>query len=135
MLALRLILSLTTLWLSPANLLAAEAVDLLLVLAADVSLSVDQQSYQSQREGYAQAFTDPRVLSAIRSGPSGRIAVCFFEWASTDTQNVIIDWMLIDGVQIAQQLSERLLELPRSGSGLTSSAAPSILQWRNVLLR
>jgi len=127
MLALRLILSLTTLWLSPANLLAAEAVD--------VSLSVDQQSYQLQREGYAQAFTDPRVLSAIRSGPSGRIAVCFFEWASTDTQNVIIDWMLIDGVQIAQQLSERLLELPRSGSGLTSSAAPSILQWRNVLLR
>ena len=127
MLALRLILSLTTLWLSPANLLAAEAVD--------VSLSVDQQSYQLQREGYAQAFTDPRVVSAIRSGPSGRIAVCFFEWASTDTQNVIIDWMLIDGVQIAQQLSERLLELPRSGSGLTSSAAPSILQWRNVLLR
>ena len=127
MLALRLILSLTTLWLSPANLLAAEAVD--------VSLSVDQQSYQLQREGYAQAFADPRVLSAIRSGPSGRIAVCFFEWASTDTQNVIIDWMLIDGVQIAQQLSERLLELPRSGSGLTSSAAPSILQWRNVLLR
>ena len=56
------------------KLLAAEPVDLLLVLAADVSRSVDQQKFQLQREGYAAAITDPRVLNPIRPGLTGRIA-------------------------------------------------------------
>ena len=55
---------------------AAEDVDLLLVLAADVSRSVDQPKFQLQREGYAAAISDPRVLDAISSGPNRRIAVC-----------------------------------------------------------
>ncbi len=60
---------------------AAEDVDLLLVLAADVSRSVDQPKFQLQREGYAAAISDPRVLEAIMSGPNRRIAVCFVEWS------------------------------------------------------
>src|SRR5689334_4147088 len=55
---------------------AAEEVDLLLVLAADVSRSVDQPKFQLQREGYAAALSNARVLEAIMSGPNRRIAVC-----------------------------------------------------------
>jgi hypothetical protein len=54
---------------------AAERVDLLLVLAADISRSVDEVKFQLQRSGYAAAFSDSRVIEAIRSGPNGRIAV------------------------------------------------------------
>src|ERR1700730_15266105 len=73
----------------------AEAVDLLLVFAADVSRSVDQQKFQLQRDGYAAAITNPRVLDAIRSGPHHRIAVCFVEWSGAGAQKVVIDWALI----------------------------------------
>ena len=66
--------------------LAAEAVDLLLVLAADVSRSVDAPKFQLQRDGYAAAITDPRVLEAIRSGPRGRMAICFVEWSEAATR-------------------------------------------------
>jgi hypothetical protein len=100
--------------------LAAEPVDLLLVLAVDASLSVSPESYQLQREGYAKAFTNPRVLRAIRSGATHRIAVYFFEWADSDTQNALIDWMLIDGPQSAQEFSGKLLGLPRLTFGATS---------------
>src|SRR5450759_1675890 len=99
---------------------AAEPVDLLLVLAADVSRSVDQQKFQLQREGYAAAITNPRVLNAIRSGLTGRIAVCFVEWSGVGSQNVVIDWMLIDGLQTAQQFGDRLLEAPGSFADRTS---------------
>ena len=57
--------------------LAAEEVDLLLVLASDVSRSVDGTKFKLQRDGYVAAISDPRVLETIRSGPYGRIAICF----------------------------------------------------------
>ena len=65
--------------LSAPALRAAEAVDLLLVLAADVSRSIDAPKFQLQRDGYAAAITDRRVLEVIRAGPHHRIAVCFVE--------------------------------------------------------
>ena len=55
----------------------AQNTDLLLVLAADVSRSIDQDEFDLQRKGYASALTDPRVLAAIRGGGNGTIAVCF----------------------------------------------------------
>jgi hypothetical protein len=116
--ALRL-LAVTILFAWP-GVLAAEPVDLLLVLAVDASLSVGPESHQLQREGYAKAFTNPRVLRAIRSGATHRIAVYFFEWADSDTQNVLIDWMLVDGPQSAQEFSDKLLGLPRLTFGATS---------------
>ncbi|HEY1475787.1 MAG TPA: DUF1194 domain-containing protein [Pseudolabrys sp.] len=99
---------------------AAERVDLLLVLAADVSRSVDAEKFKLQREGYAAAVADPRVLDAIRSGRQGRIAVLFAEWSGLGNQKVVIDWMLIDGPKAAQAFGDRLLESPRSFADRTS---------------
>src|SRR5665811_782004 len=99
---------------------AAEPVDLLLVLAADVSRSVDAQKFQLQREGYAAAVTNPRVLDAIRSGRQGRIAVLFMEWSGLGNQKVVIDWTAIDGLKAAQEFGDRLLESNRSFADRTS---------------
>ena len=99
---------------------AAEPVDLLLVLAADVSRSVDQTKFQLQRDGYAVAISNPRVLEAIRSGFNGRIGVLFEEWSGVGNQKVVIDWTIIDGAKTAQAFGDQLLELPRSFADRTS---------------
>src|SRR5674476_329247 len=99
---------------------AAEPVDLLLVLAVDVSRSADAQKFQLQREGYAAAVANPRVLDAIRSGRQGRIAVLFVEWSGLGNQKVVIDWTLIDGPKAAQAFGDRLLESSRSFADRTS---------------
>jgi hypothetical protein len=99
---------------------AAEPVDLLLVLAADVSRSVDATKFQLQRDGYAAAIANPRVLDAIRSGRNRKIAVAFVEWSGFGNQKVVIDWMAIDGPRAAQDFGTRLLESPRSFADRTS---------------
>jgi hypothetical protein len=99
---------------------AAEKVDLLLVLAADVSRSVDQPKFQLQRDGYAAAITDQRVLNAIMSGANRRIAVCFVEWSGAGAQRVVIDWTVIDGPDAARRFSDALVEAPRSFADRTS---------------
>jgi hypothetical protein len=99
---------------------AAERVDLLLVLAADVSRSVDAQKFQLQRAGYAAAIAEPKVLDAIRSGRNGRIAVLFLEWSGFGSQRVVIDWTIIDGPKSAQAFGDRLLESPRAFADRTS---------------
>src|ERR1043165_3616701 len=76
---------------------AAEQVDLLLVFASDVSRSIDQPKFQLQREGYAAAIADKRVLEAITAGRHKRIAVAFVEWSGVSSQRVLIDWTVIDG--------------------------------------
>ena len=102
---------------SPAR---TEPVDLLLVLAADVSRSVDSQKFQLQREGYAAALVNPRVLDAIQSGRRGRIGVMFLEWSGLGNQKVVIDWMVVDSPKAAQAFGDRLLESPRSFADRTS---------------
>jgi len=87
---LALLACLTVLAAAPAR--AEEPVDLLLVLASDVSRSVDTRKFQLQREGYAAALSNPRVVEAIRSGMHGRIAICFVEWAGSTSQKLVIDW-------------------------------------------
>jgi hypothetical protein len=99
---------------------SAERVDLLLVLAADVSRSVDAQKFQLQRAGYAAAIANPRVLEAIQSGRNRRIAVLFMEWSGFGNQQVVIDWTPIDGLKAAQAFGDRLLESPRSFADRTS---------------
>jgi Protein of unknown function (DUF1194) len=95
-------------------------VDLLLVLAADVSRSVDDREFRLQREGFATAIVEPRVLRAITNGPIGRIAVVFVEWASEFEQKIIVDWAVIGGEGDAQAVSERIRAAPRSYWGRTS---------------
>jgi hypothetical protein len=104
----------------PAAAAAAEEVDLLLVLAADVSRSVDNAKFQLQREGYAAAISDPRVLDAIRSGRNGRIGLTFVEWSGVGSQRALIDWTTIGDADSAKGFGDRLLEAPRSFADRTS---------------
>jgi len=104
----------------PAAASAAEAVDLLLVFAVDVSRSIDQDKFQLQRDGYAAAITNPRVIEAIRSGPHHRIAVTFVEWSGVGRQKVVIDWTIIQDAASAQQFASALAEVPRSFQDRTS---------------
>jgi Protein of unknown function (DUF1194) len=99
---------------------AAEQVDLLLVLAADVSRSVDSAKFQLQREGYAAAISDPRVLDAIRSGRNARIALSYVEWSGIGSQRVVIDWSTISDAESAKGFGDRLLEATRSFADRTS---------------
>ncbi len=86
----------------PSAASAAERVDLLLVLAADVSRSIDAGKFQLQREGYAAAISDPRVLDAIGSGRNGRIGLTFVEWSGVGSQRVVIDWTVIADAESAK---------------------------------
>jgi len=115
-----LLLILTGVAAVPAAAAAAEQVDLLLVLAADVSRSVDNAKFQLQREGYAAAISDPRVLDAIRSGRNGRVGLTFVEWSGVGSQRVLIDWTTIGDAESARGFGDRLLEAPRSFADRTS---------------
>jgi hypothetical protein len=99
---------------------AAEKVDLLLVLSSDVSRSVTADKFKLQRDGYAAAIANPKVLEAIKGGRHGRIAVMFSEWSGAGNQRVIIDWTVIDGPQTAHAFGTRLLEEPRAFADRTS---------------
>jgi hypothetical protein len=107
--------------LAPAR--AAEKVDLLLVLASDVSRSVDADKFELQRRGYGHAMSDPRVIEAIRSGTNGRIGVCFMEWSGVMSQKLVIDWTAIGSADTARQFGDRILEAPRSFTDRTSISA------------
>jgi Protein of unknown function (DUF1194) len=98
-------------------------VDLLLVLAADVSRSVDDAKFKLQREGYAAAIVDPRVVKAMTGGPNGRIALVFVEWASEWEQKIVIDWTVIAGARDAEGFSGRILAAERPYRGRTSISA------------
>jgi hypothetical protein len=102
---------------------AAEDVDLLLVLAADVSRSIDTEKFQLQREGYATAISDPRVLEAIKSGRTGKIGLSFVEWSGLSSQRLVIDWTTISNAESAKSFADRLLEAPRSFADRTSISA------------
>jgi hypothetical protein len=108
----------TIVFVSPA--IAAEQVDLLLVLASDVSRSVDAAKFKLQRDGYVAAVSNPRVIEAIKSGPHGRIAICFIEWSGVGAQKVVIDWTVIDGTKAAQDFASQLDEAQRSFADRTS---------------
>jgi Protein of unknown function (DUF1194) len=102
---------------------AADDVDLLLVLAADVSRSIDTEKFQLQREGYATAVSDPRVLEAIKSGRTGRIGLSYVEWSGLTSQRLVVDWTTISDADSAKSFADRLLEAPRSFADRTSISA------------
>ncbi len=118
--AFRLLLVLLAIGSVPQVARAAEPVDLLLVLASDVSRSVDHTKFKLQRQGYAAAIADQRVLEAITAGRNQRIAVAFVEWSGVSSQKVVIDWTVIDGADSARKFGDQLVELPRSFAERTS---------------
>ncbi|MBL8688353.1 MAG: DUF1194 domain-containing protein [Rhodospirillaceae bacterium] len=101
---------------------AAEKVDLALVLAVDVSGSIDAQEFLLQRNGYADAFRDPRLIAAVMGGREKRIAVTLLEWAGSTGQIQVFPWMLIDGRAAAYALADRLKTLPRQVFGGRSTS-------------
>jgi uncharacterized protein DUF1194 len=101
----------------------AEAVDLALVLAADVSRSIDDDEFKLQRKGYAAAITNPRVLQAIAASPHGAIAICFVEWSGPEEQQVVAEWTVIRDGESAAGFAATLVNAPRSFVGRTSISA------------
>lgn len=99
---------------------AALPVDLELVLAVDVSRSIDPDEARLQREGYVRALTDDRVIQAIRSGVHGRIALCYVEWAAASLQFTVIGWTLIQDQASAQAFAGKLAEAPMQSHSRTS---------------
>jgi uncharacterized protein DUF1194 len=98
-------------------------VDLQLVLAVDVSRSIDEVEAELQRRGYIEALTNERVIDAILSGENRRIAVCYTEWAGTHYQQVVIDWTVIDSPGAAHRFAEKLAEAPRQSQSWTAVGA------------
>lgn len=97
--------------------------DLELVLAVDVSHSIDAKEARLQREGYLVALVHPRVIDAIQSGPLGRIAVTYIEWADSHYQTTVVDWMLIDDAASARAFATALATAPRHSANWTSISA------------
>ena len=102
---------------------AQAAVDLQLVLAVDVSRSIDEVEAELQRRGYIEALTNQRVIDAILSGEQKRIALCYTEWAGTHYQVVVIDWTVIDSAVAARRFAEKLSEAPRTSQSWTAVGA------------
>ena len=104
----------------PATAQDRKEVDLALVLAIDISGSVDPDEARLQRQGYVEAFADPVIVKAILGGNHGRIAVAYFEWADSWVQKLIIDWTLLDSKEAIQVFAARLANAPISIARRTS---------------
>jgi len=102
---------------------AAETVDVALVLAADVSRSIDSGEFDLQRKGYAAGITSAKVLTAIQAGVHQSIAVCFVEWSGPEEQAVVVNWTVIRDGESAAEFASILLAAPRSFTGRTSISA------------
>jgi uncharacterized protein DUF1194 len=105
---------------------AAEVqVDLQLVLAVDASGSVNMYRFELQKRGYAAAFRNPRVLSAIRSGMSQAIAVTMHQWTGPRLQVHVIPWMVVKDEASAEALAAAIENTPRKlfGGGTSISGA------------
>src|SRR5216683_3399661 len=101
----------------------AAGVDLEVILAADVSRSIDDAEFDLQRKGYAAALTDPRVLTAIQGRANGALGVCFVEWSGEEEQHVVVDWTEIRDEEDAASVAAAILAAPRSFMGRTSISA------------
>jgi len=119
---------------------AEEMADLELVLAVDISRSMDREEQIIQRDGYVQAFRSPDVINAILGGGLGRISVTYMEWASETATQVVVPWTLIDSResafafadQLAQRMPSRLSRTSISGAILASGTLFGKGAWRGV---
>jgi hypothetical protein len=96
------------------------SVDVELVLAVDVSYSMDMDELAVQREGYAQAIVSKEFLQALKALPNGKIAVTYFEWAATSDQKIIIPWRVIDGPETADAVADEIMKTPIRRASRTS---------------
>lgn len=96
------------------------SVDVELILAVDVSYSMDMDELALQREGYAQAITSKEFLQALKSGPNGKVVVTYFEWAASTDQKIVIPWRVIDGPETADAVAAEILKAPLRRASRTS---------------
>jgi hypothetical protein len=101
----------------------ARSVDLALVLAVDVSGSVNTERFELQRQGYAHAFASREVLDAIIAGPHQAISVTLVEWSGANHQQQVIGWTLIQDADSAQAFGSAIAETPRAFADWTSISA------------
>ncbi len=99
---------------------SAIPVDVELVIAVDVSYSMDPDEQALQREGYVLALTSKEFLQALRQGPHGKIAVTYFEWAGQSDQKIIMPWRVIDGPEAADAVAAELTRAPYRRASRTS---------------
>ncbi len=121
----RLVFGLALVLLSTSSNLTAqstgsEEVDVALVLAVDISFSMDLDELALQRNGYVQALKSPDVIRAIERGAIGKIAVTYFEWAGTTVQHIVLPWTVLDGASSAIAFAEKLAEAPTRRGRRTS---------------
>ncbi len=108
----------------PAQAQGVEEVDVALVLAVDISFSMDLDELGLQRSGYLEALRSPEVHKAIASGATGRIAVTFFEWAGEEIQHLLVPWRVIDSAESALAFAAELEKQPvRRGRRTSISGA------------
>jgi hypothetical protein len=98
-------------------------VDLELVLAVDVSGSMDLDEQRLQRAGYLRAIVHDDVLDAVLSGPQQRIALTYMEWAGPGSQTVVVPWQVVDGADAAKRFTDRLADAPLGRTRFTSISA------------
>ncbi|MBM3569861.1 MAG: DUF1194 domain-containing protein [Alphaproteobacteria bacterium] len=98
----------------------AAPVDLELVLAVDVSRSIDEHEAALQRQGYVAALTDPRVIRAISQGEHQKIAICYIEWAGSHYQRVVVPWRLVTDAASAAAFVAELQQFPPLSANWTS---------------
>ncbi|MEM9277893.1 MAG: DUF1194 domain-containing protein [Pseudomonadota bacterium] len=90
-----------------------------LVLAVDTSASVDDEEFQLQRQGLAQAFAHPDLIAVIEGMGDVGIAVTMIEWAGTGQHDTVVDWTLVNSQESSLRLAARINEAPRRISGMT----------------
>jgi hypothetical protein len=99
---------------------SAIPVDVELVLAVDVSYSMDPDEQALQREGYVLALTSKEFLQALRHGAHGKIAITYFEWAGQSDQKIVMPWRLIDGPESADAVAAEIARAPYRRASRTS---------------
>lgn len=125
-LAMGAIVASVTCFASPIRNVAAEKrpggtpVDIELVLAVDISYSMDPDEQALQRDGYVQALRSREFLQALRQGIHGKIAITYFEWAGPQTQNVVLPWRIIDGPEAADAVAAEIAATPIKRASRTS---------------
>jgi hypothetical protein len=107
------LLATPTLLLPRARAAEPEPVDVELVLAVDVSRSVDAEEQAMQFSGYAAAFRDPKLIEGIAGGPLGQIAVTLFTWSDSHIQEHLVPWMKLDGAASAERIAAAIDAAPR----------------------
>jgi hypothetical protein len=112
--------AIATLFVCSSPALAVENVDLKLVLATDVSGSINNEELRLEREGTAAAFLDPEVIKAIRSGALGRIAVSMLDFSSQGFGKTVIEWRIIHDEASATAFAKAIIDTPRTFGRRTS---------------